>query len=154
MSSPWIAQDGSLLAARIELDESSGPVAPAYQFDTKVLITVTPNPSGKTEIKLEIDHTQGKERTPVVKETHTKTVLSREAYDALWRDLITLGGLLLDHKLDEATLSKVGASFNHLAIEVGTEKHRYEYTLAQLKRPETTVARQVIERIKSVAGLV
>ena len=147
-TTPWLAADGSLLAARIELDENGGSVAPAYQHDTQIVIAVAPASSGTTEISITVEHTQGKDRTPSVKETHHKGTLSREAYDELMRDLVTLGALTLDHKLDEATLAKIGASFNHLAIEVGTEKHRYEYTLSQLKRPESSLALKVLDRIK------
>lgn len=143
-------EHGALRPVRIELSESSGPVAPRYQHRVAVVLTVDGD-------KIHLSHdeagefVQGQPRRRVQRDGE----LPRAAYEALWGDLLAQGVLSLGGDLIGAERrQRVGVSFNFFAVRVGgpaaLAEVRCDYLLSQLDDDEHAARAAVIDRLKGL----
>lgn len=143
-------RDGVLLPARIELQESSGPVAPKYQYDTRIVITVI---DGAPSLRYE-DEGEYLGGAPA-RHTAISVALPVESYERLWGDLAALDALHRgDDLIGEEKRRRVGVSFNFVSLQLGEQKARIDYlrTLLDGDSPEQAPARAIIALIKTFAS--
>jgi hypothetical protein len=134
--------------SRIELRENSGPVSPAYQYNTLITISAGADSSSLT---IDCQHRAafegGKPKTDVnyqrpltAEETQNLIKILQEVKADSWKDT----------PLPEATKKLIGISFNRLAVTmVGKEKITYEYTLADLNTNKDAPEPKLITYLKT-----
>ena len=141
-------RDGVLLPARIELQESSGPVAPKFQYNTLVVVALKDG-APQLHYQDEGEYRDG----AAARNTDITAPLSIERYQQLWSDLMAAGAL--EHGADligDERRRRVGVSFNFLSFELGDAKARIDYlrTLLDEDSPEHAPQRALIALVKEL----
>jgi hypothetical protein len=139
-----------LVPTRLELTESSGPVAPPYQYKLRVALDV-----GKAGITLAYDDEGAYAGGEPTRKKTDDGPLTRKGYETLMRDLVALGLLDLGTvAIAPEKKTRVGISFNRLTLKQGRRTLvDVGYTLAELGRPEGAKIKQVVERLRRVLRL-
>ena len=128
--------------ARIELVEASGPVAPRFQYTTKIIVEARPGGS-PTVVR---DH---RDATGTHHDEHG---LDPAAYEALLAEVLAV--LPLGEALDlvSARRDRKGVSFNHVTVLVGDASTRLDYLLSDIDDDDGLAqARAVVGAIKRAA---
>jgi hypothetical protein len=128
---------------RIELDESSGPVSPKFQYELHVVIV--PNADGAAAT---IRHRTAKGLAEI---THS---IAQPQLATLMTELVKRLPLGKDVDLIADLRKRKGISFNYVRIDKGTEHARVDYTLSQLEsgaQPDLTAAVEAIKAIVTEA---
>lgn len=140
---PPLFDGGEPLPAAIELEEWSGPVSPAHQFHTRVSIEAGPG-----GISLAVEDERGWEEGEFRDVLRTKEPMPRDAYEALWSDLLDPDPFALDADLIGAEGRKmIGVGFNHLTLRLGPRTTRIDYRRRDLSRSKNAAQARLIERI-------
>ena len=147
-----VNDNGELLPARLELQESSGPVSPRYQYTTRVLVTCEPPASAPV---LKIEHVAEYSGGVPAVDVHTFEPLERDRYQRLWADLLAQDVFALGGDLAADRRNRTGVSFNHVEIVLGdpektSTRMRFDYLLPQLALPENERRRNVVEILRSL----
>ena len=123
---------GKLKDMKLELYESSGPVAPAYQFNTHIILQVQNN-----EIALNYKDarifSEGKPKESI----QFQRKISVETYVQLMTEFLTLDAVKSGKNQDFVGSAKgrIGISFNVLDCQVGQDiNFKVEYVLSSLEQ--------------------
>ncbi len=119
------------MKSTIELDEWSGPVSPRFQWRIKIRID-----DDDVEYEETGANALGPKRAKLVADTLWKELEEHRAFDR--------GGSIADE-------TKVGVSFNRVAIARGERTMTLEYTRAKLDEPENADRKAIVEAIKKAA---
>jgi hypothetical protein len=130
----------------IEWDESSGPLPPAYFYHTNLKIVAKDD-----KIFIELDD-EGKIKAGVPERSvHIKDELNQAQFKEMIEKLNINN--LTDRLLSEETKRLIGVSFNSLKITNSDNTQiLFEYTLADLKKPENTDFANIISGLKQFVG--
>jgi hypothetical protein len=147
-----VDDNGELLPARLELQESSGPVSPRYQYTTHVLVTSEPPASAPV---LKIEHVAEYSGGVPAVDVHAFEPLERDRYQRLWADLLAQDVFALGGDLAADRRDRTGVSFNHVEVVLGDPGNpharvRFDYLVPQLRLPENQRRRAVVEILKSL----
>ena len=130
--------------ARIELEESSGPVAPAHQFQTRLVVEASGG-----QVTLSVDDERGWEAGEFRSVLRLREPLAPAEHEALWRDLLALDAFSLGADLvGEEGRGRVGVSFNHLLLRLGDREARVDYRLRDLSRGKFAPQARLVERVR------
>lgn len=131
----------------IELEEWSGPVSPAHQFHTRIAVEAGPD-----GISLAIEDERGWQEGEFREVRRTKEPLPRDAYEALWSDLLDPDPFALEADLIGAEGRKrIGVAFNHLTLRLGPRTTRIDYRRRDLSRSKHAAQARLIERVLRLA---
>ena len=140
---------GRPVSARIELVESSGPVSPAYQFSTRVIVTAENN-----SITLAYDDRREFRQGKPLNAISFKRELSHDEYEKLWSGLLALRVFERNNDFIGAhNRKKIGVSFNFFEISLGTRKARCDYFLSKQKDPDFGPYLEIINLLKGLNSL-
>ena len=136
-------------AESLSLTESSGPVAPAYQYKLSVVLSAT-----ESGIRLvyrdEGEWQGGKPR----RSRAYDAILSKSVWSKLRAELLSAG--LLSLSPGDALgppAGRVGVSTNELVlVQAGQDPVRLTYSLASLDRPEGKTLAAVVKRLKRLVA--
>jgi hypothetical protein len=141
--------DGKWTPARIELEESSGPVAPRYQFRTLIVLATD---GGAPRLRYD-DEGAYKDGLPS-RRMAIDVELPGERWERLWAGLVAQEALARGGDLiGDERRKRVGISFNHVAIKLGAVEARFDYLLSLLDddAPEHAPHRAIIALLKQLA---
>lgn len=147
MSTMWKSGDGSLEAARLEWDESGGPVSPKFQFETHVVIEAQ---KGATQASLRVEHERDLSVDPPAEQLRSVTALSTEQYDTLWQKLVELDVFSLSRLIEGKLRERIGVSFNRLTVDLGGKQMEFEYTLNDMKKTEFERHARVVQLLREL----
>ena len=142
-------EKGLPVPAKIELLESSGPVSPAYQFSTHVIIST----DGNAAILSYDDRREYRQGKPQ-KEISFKKELTRAQYEELWSNLSRLQ--VFERSRDfigPENRKRIGVSFNFFEISLGDRRSRCDYLLSKAKDPEFEPFLKIIDQLKELRVL-
>ena len=141
-ASPVLYDGGVLVPAHLELCESSGPVSPRFQYEINVSIE-----AAEGSITLSYDERQGATRTA----TPQPQPVSAEAYARLWEKLAALDALGQHGDLVGPSRDRVGVSFNHVTLRLGTAEARTDYLLPDVEEPANQRLAAIVQALKDFA---
>ncbi len=144
-----VSSKNNMSVSRIELRENGGPVSPAYQYNTLIIISTAETDSNS--LYIDCRHTAafegGKPKTNInyqrpltAEETQKLLKILQEVKADSWKDT----------PLPEATKKLIGISFNQLAVTMdGKQKVTYEYTLSDLSTNKDAPEPKLITYLKT-----
>jgi hypothetical protein len=141
-----IDEKGNLVPIKIELEESSGPVSPPYQYNLSIVLN--------NEVDgLRIHYSY--EGKFMGGEAQDKKVLDelipKDKALKFLNSLIDSNALGVNVELDESIKNNVGISFNELSIQIGAkDKSKILYTLGDLDESTFAKEAKIIEFIKKL----
>lgn len=127
----------------VELQESSGPVSPVYQFHTLIRVEAT-----GAELREKIEDLRGWEDGDFRQIIRREGPLSAALYEALWADLLAMGALDLGGDLRGAAGPRIGASSNRLLLRLATREAEICYGSKDLSRSRNEAQARVVERVR------
>jgi len=138
-----ILKDGHFAPFRVELDESSGPTSPRFQYALTVAVWCDGGPVHAVR-----EERSGSPRRKI----HASGELSREAAEKLVRALEKHDALsrAFDH-VGDAQDDK-GHSCNRLVVHVGEARAEVHYLLRTLEKPKHTAEAEIVKAIKEAAA--
>ena len=140
-----ILEDGSFVPFRVELDESSGPISPRFQYTITIAIWTE---GGAVHVVRE--ERVGSPRRKV----HAEGVLSREAAETLARALEEHDALsrAADHVGD--ALDDKGHSCNRMVLTVKEQRAEMHYLLRTLERKDRRAEAAIVQAVKDAAATI
>lgn len=141
--------DGILLPVRIELVETSGPVSPAFQYRTHIVLCTENN-----GIWLSCDDDREYRNGKPLQSIHLHKQLKRDDFTAVLHEVCKLECYRLGTNADfiGTARNRTGISFNYISVCMGTDiKFRIDYLLSSYDNDMFKLYRQVIEQLKKLA---
>ena len=126
-ATPLYDDAGAARPVRIELCESSGPVAPRHQYTTKIVVEASPD-MAPCVVRVHRD-ASGEHRDD--------RALDRPAYEALVAAVLASLPLGTSRDLTASKRDHKGISFNHVSVVVGDASARLDYLLSDADADES-----------------
>lgn len=133
---------------RLELQESSGPVSPRFQYALHLTLEASPQAIRlQREIRAGAASPMGPSRSDTLE-------IPADRFEALWRDLEAHDAVRQGADLiGDSGRRRVGVSFNHFILEVaGQPTVRVDYLLPQLEDDAHAPLRAIVEAFKRFAA--
>lgn len=138
--------NGNLIPIHIELNESSGPVAPPYQFNLSIVLK---NEGSGLRINYSYE---GKFSGGEPQEQRAKNeLIPKDKSIEILNSLFDLNAFSMKVELRDEIKNNVGISFNELNLKIGNgDNAKIRYTLGDLDEPDFEAQTKVIEFIKQL----
>ncbi len=140
--------DGILIPARIELFETSGPVSPAYQYRTQIVLYTENN-----EIRYNYDDDRKFINGKPLQSIHIHNQLKPGKFLKIVQQIYKMEGYQQGKDADfiGSGRNKIGISFNYMTVCIGTDiKFRVDYLLSSYDTEEFKSYQQTIELLKTL----
>jgi hypothetical protein len=141
--------DGILLSVRIELVETSGPVSPAFQYRTHIVLYTENN-----VICYEYDDDRQFQNGKPQQSIHALNQLKQSQFMKILQLIYKMDSFQQGTDVDFIgdVRNKIGISFNYMTVCIGADiKFRVDYLLSSYDNAAFKSYQRVIEQIKSLA---
>lgn len=146
---PLLKDASGWVPARVELYETSGALQPRHRFETRVVVTATPDGVFTLSYR---DQGEWEGDTPR-RNLDATLVLPTTEYESLWRSLFQAEVLSLGADFVGEHRARPTAPICHFALSLGSTQVRFDYLPSQVHSFAFFKHRAAIHTMKSLKSL-